>query len=61
MNNLLLAKFLRRMGCRVSMAVNGQEAYQQAERTPFDVMILDYHMPVMNGKEVLVKVRGKPA
>lgn len=59
MNNLLLSQFLRRMGCRVSTAVNGQEAYQLAARTAFDVIILDYHMPVMDGKEVLVKVRGE--
>ncbi|WP_109697661.1 ATP-binding response regulator [Chitinophaga deserti] len=57
MNNLLLAKFLRRMGCRVSMAVNGLEALRQAAHATPDVIILDYHMPVMDGKEVLEKVR----
>lgn len=59
MNNILLAKFLRRMGCQVSTAVNGQEAMHHLQHGNPDVIILDYHMPVMDGKEVLVKVRGE--
>lgn len=59
MNNLLLAKFLRRMGCRVTMVVNGEEAMEHLDRRCPDVIILDYHMPVMDGKEVLLRVRAE--
>lgn len=54
MNNILLAKYLRQMGCRVTMTVNGLEAVRRAEAETPDVIILDYHMPVMDGKEALI-------
>lgn len=54
MNNILLAKYLKQLGCRVTMTVNGLEAIQQAEIETPDVVILDYHMPVMDGKEALI-------
>lgn len=54
MNNILLAKYLKQMGCRVTMTVNGLEAIQQAEKETPDVIILDYHMPIMDGKEALI-------
>ncbi len=57
MNNILLAKYLRQLGCRVTMAINGLEALQQAEIETPDLMILDYHMPVMDGKEALMLVK----
>ncbi|RPD42542.1 hybrid sensor histidine kinase/response regulator [Chitinophaga barathri] len=57
MNNILLAKYLRQLGCRVTMTINGLEALQQAEIETPDLMILDYHMPVMDGKEALLQMK----
>lgn len=37
---------------------NGQEALDHLLKTPVDVVISDYHMPKMNGEQLLQSVRG---
>ena len=59
MNNILLSKYLKQLGCSVTMTVNGLEAIRQAELQTPDVVILDYHMPVMDGKEALLHFKNK--
>lgn len=38
-------------GYRVQVAANGQEAIRRLQETPPDVILLDLHMPVMDGWE----------
>ena len=42
----------------ITNAINGQEALDILEREEFDVVLLDISMPVMNGLEVLQKIRA---
>lgn len=42
----------------ITLAENGQEAFEAAQQTQFDVIISDINMPVMNGLEFLEKVRA---
>jgi PAS domain S-box-containing protein len=50
-NQRVVALHLQRMGYRPSLASNGQEAVDAVLREPFDVMLLDVQMPVMDGLE----------
>jgi CheY-like chemotaxis protein len=41
-------------------AVNGQEALDRLRDEPFDIVLLDVHMPVMDGKEAIKRMRASP-
>lgn len=54
-------KYLEEMGFEVLEAENGEEALKVVEENPdIDIILLDWHMPVMNGYEFLVKLRSNP-
>ena len=58
----VVRKFSRRsmeaLGFAVSEAVNGQEALACCEDGMPDLILLDWHMPVMSGIEFLKLLRG---
>ena len=52
---------LEKMGHEAIFCENGQEALQLLAREPFDVVLLDYHMPVLDGlatTEAIRKLEG---
>jgi DNA-binding response OmpR family regulator len=49
--------FLERSGYAVTYAHDGQVALQRLERDPVDLVILDVLMPVLDGREVLRRLR----
>lgn len=51
--NILLEK----MGHQATFCENGQEALQLLVREPFDVVLLDYHMPVLDGLATTEAIR----
>ncbi len=53
----LLQKRLQRMACMVDIAFDGEEGLRMFAKGGYDVVITDYHMPVVNGLEVLRKVK----
>jgi PAS domain S-box-containing protein len=55
----LLDQMLGRRGCRVRLARNGQEALALAEEGVFDVLLLDIHMPGLDGFKVVEAIREK--
>ena len=48
-------------GYEVSTASNGQAALTQITTAPPDVVVLDIMMPVIDGREVLRRMRADPA
>jgi len=52
---------LEEMGCRVEVAVDGEEGLKLFESSNFDVVVVDYRMPRMNGVEMIARVRAKDA
>ena len=45
----------------VSTVTNGFEAWEQLQTHPFDLVLCDWNMPKMSGRELLEKVRSTPS
>lgn len=50
--------FLRPLNLRIVEAVNGVEALEALKREPFDIVLLDMHMPVMDGPTTIKEIRA---
>jgi PAS domain S-box-containing protein len=48
-NRRVILHILKRFGLAADVAVNGAEAVEAATRTPFDLILMDLEMPVMDG------------
>lgn len=62
-DELSLAKILKfdleTAGFDVKHAVNGTEAYKLVHKEPFDCLVIDWMLPVMNGVELIQKLRAE--
>jgi two-component system sensor histidine kinase/response regulator len=56
-NRDLLEHMLARVGLSATMAVNGREVLARLEREPFDLLLLDIHMPELDGFQVIGSIR----
>ena len=52
-----LLKLLREEGYAADGAVNGEEGLHKAMECDYDAIVLDYLMPVMDGREMLRRLR----
>ncbi|MEZ6028504.1 MAG: ATP-binding protein [Hyphomonadaceae bacterium] len=57
-NRQVVKLFLAPHGCKITEAVNGQEALDKLAEAEFDLVLLDVHMPVMDGKEAIKRLRA---
>jgi PAS domain S-box-containing protein len=57
-NRQVIKLFLAPQGCECTEAVNGRQALDRLESEAFDVVLLDIHMPVMDGKEAIQRIRS---
>ena len=53
-----LRDFLEGEGCIVSEAGNGERAIEAVKEAYFDLVLVDYKMPGMNGVEVIEEIKG---
>lgn len=53
----VLCTYLKRTGATVFQATNGQEAYQIVENENIHFVLSDVQMPIMDGVELLKKIR----
>ncbi len=54
---VVLKEMLVRLGLVVESFASGQEAIDAAQKRPFDLMIIDWRMPTMDGVETIKKIR----
>lgn len=54
---LLLTLMLERLGVSVVLVTNGEEAVQAVQHSPFQLVLMDYRMPVTCGVEATRRIR----
>jgi putative two-component system response regulator len=59
-NRQLLEAYLAGIDCTVRMAVDGPSALSSIEVDPPDLVLLDVHMPLMDGYEVCRRIKARP-
>ncbi len=57
-NTKLALRMLERLGLRSDMAANGAEALEALERQPYDVVLMDIQMPIMDGMTATKAIRA---
>jgi CheY-like chemotaxis protein len=59
MNRELVATMLSPFDVQLVEAANGAEAVEAAARTPFEVILMDLQMPVMDGLAATAEIRAR--
>ncbi|MGA3189695.1 MAG: ATP-binding protein [Bryobacteraceae bacterium] len=60
-NQRVITRLLEKLGCVVDLAQNGKIAVQMATAAPYDLILMDYHMPEMNGADATMFIRAATA
>jgi signal transduction histidine kinase/CheY-like chemotaxis protein len=58
-NLMVASKMLQRQGCLCCQSASGAEALQRVQEQEFDLILLDLHMPEMDGRETYDRLRSE--
>ena len=56
-NALIFSSFLEEWGCETTVIQNGAEAISQMHEARYDIILMDIHMPILNGNLATKKIR----
>ncbi|MBF0468725.1 MAG: response regulator, partial [Desulfamplus sp.] len=59
-NRLIMRRMVEQRGASVVEAIDGPAGLAELENTRFDLILLDFHMPGMDGLEVAEEIRNNP-
>jgi len=57
---LVVKALLEGWGYEVSMAKGGKECLAKLKKKKFDLVLMDFFMPIMSGREVVERIRENP-
>lgn len=60
-NQLLIRRLLEKLGCKVTIVDNGKDAVGEVQGDSFDLVLMDLHMPQLDGILAAKTIRGLPA
>jgi PAS domain S-box-containing protein len=60
-NRKVVELFLKPLGVTIVEAENGAQALERLSEEPFDLVLMDVHMPVMDGAETVSRMRNSGA
>lgn len=60
-NHIVVSSLLSRVVGEITAALNGKEALEQLKQKEFDLVLMDIHMPVMDGIETTLAIRSEPS
>jgi signal transduction histidine kinase/CheY-like chemotaxis protein len=60
-NQMVMREFLRLWGMQMVLAEDGPSTLEALETAPFDLLLLDKHMPGMSGLDVAIRIRRTDA
>lgn len=58
-NQIVASKMLERDGHQVTLAADGEKAIEEFDRGSFDVVLMDVHMPVLDGIRATERIRQR--
>lgn len=60
-NHIVVSSLLSRVVGEITTALNGQEALDRLKEKEFDLVLMDIHMPIMDGIETTLAIRSQPS